>query len=109
MRIFKKFLAFAPILVFPTVAIACGREVNSNEKITQDQLFSSTNVKNVVESLWLDNTLKNLYSIGKSDDIIKNKKFQDDAFGAYKTFVQIELQKDSKYLLKKFQNYYLKD
>ncbi|WAM11100.1 hypothetical protein ONA00_01060 [Mycoplasmopsis cynos] len=37
-----------------------GREVNSNEKITQDQLFSSTNVKNVVESLWLDNTLKNL-------------------------------------------------
>ncbi|CCP24599.1 hypothetical protein RRG53_00860 [Mycoplasmopsis cynos] len=100
MRIFKKFLAFAPILVFPTVAIACGREVNSNEKITQDQLFSSTNVKNVVESLWLDNTLKNLYSIGKSDDIIKNKKFQDDAFGAYKTFVQIELQKDSKYLAK---------
>lgn len=99
MKLFKKFLAFSSIGLVPMVAVACGRDVKTDEKIRQDKLFAGKNVKDVVESLWLGNTLKSLYNISETKNI-DNEKFKADAYQVYKTFLKNQFQKDTKYLQK---------
>lgn len=99
MKLFKKLLAFSSIGLIPMVAVACGRDVKTDEKIRQDKLFAGKNVKDVVESLWLGNTLKSLYNISETKNI-DNEKFKADAYQVYKTFLKNQFQKDTKYLQK---------
>lgn len=99
MKLFKKLLAFSSIGLVPMVAVACGRDVKTDEKIRQDKLFAGKNVKDVVESLWLGNTLKSLYNISETKNI-DNEKFKADAYQVYKTFLKNQFQKDTKYLQK---------
>ncbi|WBP84007.1 HinT-interacting membrane complex lipoprotein P60 [Mycoplasmopsis edwardii] len=98
MKLFKKLVTFAPLVALPITVVACGRDVNTDAKNKQDVLFAGKNVKDVVESLWLEATLNKVYSV--SGDALDNATFKHDAYQVYKTFVKINLQKDSKYLTK---------
>ncbi|AKF41481.1 lipoprotein [Mycoplasmopsis canis] len=99
MKFIKKILPLASLSIFPVLTIACGRDVNTTEKIEQDKLFASSNAKDVIELMWLDETLKNVYKISEKSNI-ENQAFKNEAYQVYKTFVKNELHKDSKYLSK---------
>ncbi|WP_322935627.1 hypothetical protein RRG37_01235 [Mycoplasmopsis felis] len=99
-KIFKFILTSFPLVTASSMAISCGRNVDTPEKIEQKQLFSSSNSKEKIETLWLETTLKKINNIELNTDLLENSDFVQKAFQAYSTYVDFKNQSDSLYMSK---------
>ncbi|WP_322910944.1 HinT-interacting membrane complex lipoprotein P60 [Mycoplasmopsis felis] len=99
-KIFKFIFTSFPLVTASSMAISCGRNVDTPEKIEQEQLFSSSNSKEKIETLWLETTLKKINNIELNTDLLKNSDFVQKAFQAYSTYVDFKNQSDSLYMSK---------
>ncbi|WP_326494971.1 HinT-interacting membrane complex lipoprotein P60 [Mycoplasmopsis felis] len=99
-KIFKFVFTSFPLVTASSMAISCGRNVDTPEKIEQEQLFSSSNSKEKIETLWLETTLKKINNIELNTDLLKNSDFVQKAFQAYSTYVDFKNQSDSLYMSK---------
>lgn len=99
-KIFKFIFTSFPLVTASSMAISCGRNVDTPEKIEQEQLFSSSNSKEKIETLWLETTLKKINNIELNTDLLKNTDFVQKAFQAYSTYVDFKNQSDSLYMSK---------
>ncbi|TDV24227.1 hypothetical protein BCF59_0179 [Mycoplasmopsis mustelae] len=96
-----KFLMLSSSVMTPlVVAVSCGRNVDTTEKIAQDEKFADKKVKDVAESIWLEGTVKKLYAITPTQDLLANVNFENDAFQAYSTYADFKNQTDSSYMWK---------
>ncbi|WP_036430290.1 HinT-interacting membrane complex lipoprotein P60 [Mycoplasmopsis felis] len=99
-KIFKFIFTSFPLVTASSMAISCGRNVDTPEKIEQAQLFSSSNSKEKIETLWLETTLKKINNIELNTDLLENSDFVQKAFQAYSTYVDFKNQSDSLYMSK---------
>ncbi|WP_322958497.1 hypothetical protein RRG49_00770 [Mycoplasmopsis felis] len=99
-KIFKFIFTSFPLVTASSMAISCGRNVDTPEKIEQKQLFSSSNSKEKIETLWLETTLKKINNIELNTDLLENSDFVQKAFQAYSTYVDFKNQSDSLYMSK---------
>ncbi|WP_322935358.1 hypothetical protein RRG40_02930 [Mycoplasmopsis felis] len=99
-KIFKFIFTSFPLVTASSMAISCGRSVDTPEKIEQEQLFSSSNSKEKIETLWLETTLKKINNIELNTDLLENSDFVQKAFQAYSTYVDFKNQSDSLYMSK---------
>ncbi|WP_322902665.1 HinT-interacting membrane complex lipoprotein P60 [Mycoplasmopsis felis] len=99
-KIFKFIFTSFPLVTASSMAISCGRNVDTPEKIEQEQLFSSSNSKEKIETLWLETTLKKINNIELNTDLLENSDFVQKAFQAYSTYVDFKNQSDSLYMSK---------
>lgn len=99
-KIFKFIFTSFPLVTASSMAISCGRNVDTPEKIEQEQLFSSSNSKEKIETLWLETTLKKINNIELNTDLLENSNFVQKAFQAYSTYVDFKNQSDSLYMSK---------
>ncbi|WP_322908912.1 HinT-interacting membrane complex lipoprotein P60 [Mycoplasmopsis felis] len=99
-KIFKFIFTSFPLVTASSMAISCGRNVDTPEKIEQSQLFSSSNSKEKIETLWLETTLKKINNIELNTDLLENSDFVQKAFQAYSTYVDFKNQSDSLYMSK---------
>ncbi|UWV78752.1 hypothetical protein NWE59_01370 [Mycoplasmopsis felis] len=79
-KIFKFIFTSFPLVTASSMAISCGRNVDTPEKIEQKQLFSSSNSKEKIETLWLETTLKKINNIELNTDLLENSDFVQKAF-----------------------------
>ncbi|QKT05673.1 HinT-interacting membrane complex lipoprotein P60 [Mycoplasma sp. OR1901] len=100
----KKVILPVSLASISVAAISCGRTADSIEKTKQDELFKDTKVKTEVENLWIENVLKTYYSVENNNELFSNQDYKDAAFQTYKTYVEYQNQKDSKYLEKQITN-----
>ncbi|MCU4706416.1 HinT-interacting membrane complex lipoprotein P60 [Mycoplasma sp. CSL7503-lung] len=101
---FKKVILPVSLASISVAAISCGRTADSIEKTQQDELFKDAKVKTEVENLWIENVLKNYYQVDENANLISNQEYKEAAFQTYKTYVEYQNQKDSKYLEKQITN-----
>ncbi|WP_322900708.1 HinT-interacting membrane complex lipoprotein P60 [Mycoplasmopsis felis] len=99
-KIFKFIFTSFPLVTASSMAISCGRNVDTPEKIEQKQLFRSSNSKEKIETLWLETTLKKINNIELNTDLLENSDFVQKAFQAYSTYVDFKNQSDSLYMSK---------
>ncbi|UWV83497.1 HinT-interacting membrane complex lipoprotein P60 [Mycoplasmopsis felis] len=99
-KIFKFIFTSFPLVTASSMAISCGRNVDTPEKIEQKQLFSSSNSKEKIETLWLETTLKKINNIELNTDLLENSDFVQKAFIRYSTYVDFKNQSDSLYMSK---------
>ncbi|WP_416321850.1 HinT-interacting membrane complex lipoprotein P60 [Mycoplasmopsis felis] len=99
-KIFKFIFTSFPLVTASSMAISCGRNVDTPEKIEQEQLFSSSNSKEKIETLWLETTLKKINNVELNTDLLENSDFVQKAFQAYSTYVDFKNQSDSLYMSK---------
>ncbi|MCU9934475.1 hypothetical protein NWE61_05140 [Mycoplasmopsis felis] len=99
-KIFKFIFTSFPLVTASSMAISCGRNVDTPEKIEQEQLFSSSNSKEKIETLWLETTLKKINNIELNTDLLENSDFVQKAFIRYNTYVDFKNQSDSLYMSK---------
>ncbi|UWV84644.1 hypothetical protein NW066_03290 [Mycoplasmopsis felis] len=99
-KIFKFIFTSFPLVTASSMAISCGRNVDTPEKIEQEQLFSSSNSKEKIETLWLETTLKKINNIELNTDLLENSDFVQKAFIRYSIHVDFKNQSDSLYMSK---------
>ncbi|MCU9938362.1 hypothetical protein NWQ34_01450 [Mycoplasmopsis felis] len=86
-KIFKFIFTSFPLVTASSMAISCGRNVDTPEKIEQEQLFSSSNSKEKIETLWLETTLKKINNIELNTDLLENSDFVQKAFDIIHTLI----------------------
>ncbi|WLP85565.1 HinT-interacting membrane complex lipoprotein P60 [Mycoplasma seminis] len=96
---FRNLLLAAPIATIPLAAVSCGVDKDTPEKVKQDLILKSEQIKNIVEDQWMQATLKSLYNVEQTAELISNATYKAEALAAYQALVANENLKNSFYLL----------
>ncbi|MFV8459509.1 HinT-interacting membrane complex lipoprotein P60 [Mycoplasma sp. CR] len=97
---FKHALLLTPAVALPIAAVSCGVDKDTDAKRKQDADFTKDSVSQIIESKWLETTLKNLYNVEQDKNLLENASYKADALATYQAFVANEnLKHNAFYLL----------
>ncbi|MEE3928276.1 hypothetical protein V2E24_01630 [Mycoplasmopsis ciconiae] len=87
-------------LALPIASISCARSVETPAKIAQDQQFKDKNLTQVVENIYVENVLANLYQKNYAELINDiNSNYFEDAYKAFEIYSIQELNKSPLYFV----------